>query len=105
EGKRYGSEPPAVGVAYKVVHDLHDRLGRAYAPEEHRALVTLGTICDVAPLVAENRDLVRMGLDALAHTQRPGLRALFEMAQLDAATVTADSVGWTIGPRINAAGR
>src|SRR5690606_28301340 len=57
EGKRYGSEPPAVGVAYKVVHDLHDRLGRAYAPEEHRALVTLGTICDVAPLVAENRDL------------------------------------------------
>ncbi len=105
EEKRYGSEPPAVGVAYKVIHDLHDRLGRPYAPEEHRALTALGTVCDVAPLVAENRDIVRLGLDALAHTTRPGLRALFEAARLRDDAITVDSIGWVIGPRLNAAGR
>jgi single-stranded-DNA-specific exonuclease len=101
----YGSEPAAVGVAYKVIHDLHDRLGRPYDPEPHRALVTLGTICDVAPLVAENRDLVRIGLDALARTDRPGLRALFEVARVQPDAVTVETVGWALGPRLNAAGR
>src|SRR5262249_51257587 len=44
----YGSEPAACGVAYKVIHDLHDALRREYDPEPHRALVALGTVCDLA---------------------------------------------------------
>src|SRR5690606_5615729 len=95
----------AVGVAYKVIHDLHDRLSHPYAPDEHRALVTLCTICDVAPLLAENRDLVRLGLTALQRTERPGLQALFEAARIDPDAITVDSIGWVIGPRLNAAGR
>ncbi len=101
----YGSEPAAVGVAYKVVHDLYDRLGRDYDPDEHRALVALGTVCDLAPMRAENRDLVRLGLGALARTRRPGLRALAEVAGVELADVDPDMCGWVLGPRLNAAGR
>jgi single-stranded-DNA-specific exonuclease len=102
----YGSEPAAVGVAYKVIHDLHDRMGRPYAPEEHRALVALGNVCDLAPMLAENRDLVRLGVAALARTERPGLRALFEAAGVkNPATISTETIGWVLGPRLNAAGR
>ncbi len=101
----YGSEPAAVGVAYKVVHDLHDRLQRDYDPDEHRALVALGTICDLAPMLAENRDLVRLGIGALARTRRPGLRALAEVAGIELSDIDPDACGWVLGPRLNAAGR
>ena len=102
---RYGSEPAAVGVSYKVVHDLYDRMGRDYAPESHRALVALGTICDLAPMVGENRDLVRLGLDALRASTRPGLRALCAIAGTSLDDVSVETCGWALGPRINAAGR
>ena len=104
-GSEYGSEPAAVGVAYKVIHDLYDQMGRPYAPESHRALVALGTICDLAPMLGENRDLVRIGLEALKTTTRPGLRALCAVAGIDPATISADTCGWALGPRLNAAGR
>ena len=70
-GSEYGSEPAAVGVAYKVIHELYDRLDRPYDPASHRALVALGTVCDLAPMLAENRDLVRLGLRDLAASTRP----------------------------------
>jgi single-stranded-DNA-specific exonuclease len=101
----YGSEPAACGVAYKVVHDLHDQLNQPYDPEPHRALVALGTICDLAPMLAENRDLVRLGMDGLRRSTRPGLRALAAAAGIDLADVDPDACGWVLGPRLNAAGR
>ena len=102
---RYGSEPAAVGVAYKVVHDLHDRLGRPYDPEPHRALVGLGTVCDLAPMLAENRDLVRLGIRSLARSQRPGLVALAKEAGAELHEADPEMCGWVLGPRLNAAGR
>jgi single-stranded-DNA-specific exonuclease len=104
-GSEYGSEPAAVGVAYKVVHDLYDRIGRPYDPEPHRALVALGTVCDLAPMVAENRDLVRLGMGALKRSRRPGLLALAEVASIDLEQATPETCGWVLGPRLNAAGR
>lgn len=104
-GNPYGSEPAAVGVAYKVIHDLHDHLGRAYDPAPHRALVALGTVCDLAPLLGECRDLLRLGLDALRTTKRPGLLALCEVAGIEPRLLDADGIGWVLGPRLNAAGR
>jgi len=101
----YGSEPAACGVAYKVIHDLFDRLGVPYDPSEHRALVALGTICDLAPLVSENRDLVRIGLEALARSRRLGLQALAAEARVNLEEVDPDMCGWALGPRLNAAGR
>jgi single-stranded-DNA-specific exonuclease len=101
----YGSEPAAVGVAYKVMHDLYEQMGRPYDPNPHRALVALGTVCDLAPIVAENRDLVRLGLKAMRQTRRPGLLALAKVAGVDLAQANADTFGWVLGPRLNAAGR
>ncbi len=101
----YGSEPAAVGVAYKVVHDLYAQMGQPYDPNPHRALVALGTVCDLAPMVGENRDLVRLGLEAMQQTQRPGLLALAKVASIKLAEANADTFGWVLGPRLNAAGR
>ena len=105
DGSAYGSEPAAVGVAYKVVHALHTRLERPYDAQPHRALVALGTVCDMVPMLAENRDLVRLGLPALAGSERPGLHALAEAAGVRLGDVDPDMCGWVLGPRLNAAGR
>ncbi len=102
---QYGSEPAAVGVAYKVIHDLYDQIGVPYDAEPHRALVALGTVCDLAPMIAENRDLVRLGMRSLAQSTRPGLLALAEVARADLTDVDAEMCGWVLGPRLNAAGR
>ena len=104
-GSQYGSEPAAVGVAYKVIHDLYDHFGRPYDANSHRALVALGTVCDLAPMVAENRDLVRLGLEAIKTSTRPGLRALAEVSNVKLAEANVETFGWVLGPRLNAAGR
>ena len=104
-GSQYGSEPAAVGVAYKVVHALFDHFGRAYDADSHRALVALGTVCDLAPMVSENRDLVRLGLEAIKATKRPGLKALAAVSNVNLKTANVDTFGWVLGPRLNAAGR
>src|SRR4051812_31986857 len=91
------------GVAYKLGQAL---LGADSAVlRRHLDLVGLATIADVVPLLGENRSLAIAGLRALARTQKPGLQALMKVAGVDPATVDAGSVGFRLGPRINAAGR
>jgi single-stranded-DNA-specific exonuclease len=67
-------------------------------------LVALATVADVAPLTGVNRALVRTGLRVMARRERPGLRALADVAGLDAAP-RAYHLGYLLGPRINAGGR
>jgi single-stranded-DNA-specific exonuclease len=86
-----------------VVAKLAEALGVSI--DEHADLVGLATIADVVPLVDENRAFARAGLRALARTQKPGLRALMQVAHVDPAIVDAGSVGFRLAPRINAAGR
>jgi single-stranded-DNA-specific exonuclease len=59
----------------------------------------------VAPLTGENRTLVWRGLAQLKHTTRPGLLALYQIARLNPTYLSEESIGFIIGPRINAAGR
>ena len=69
-------------------------------------LVALATVCDVVPLIDENRILARFGLRALEGTSSAGLRALLSVAGLgDGRRLCAEDVGYQLGPRINAAGR
>jgi single-stranded-DNA-specific exonuclease len=86
-----------------VVAKLAEALGADVEP--HLDLIGLATIADVVPLVDENRAFARAGLRALARTQKPGLRALMEIAGVDPAAVDEGAVGFRLAPRINAAGR
>ena len=67
-------------------------------------LVALATVCDVMPLTGLNRAFVTTGLKVLARRGRPGLAALMEVAKVTEIP-SAMSLGWALGPRINAAGR
>ncbi len=69
-------------------------------------LVALATVADVVPLTGANRILVKHGLDSLGRAERPGVRALKEVAGLEPdSRVGVGQVGFQLGPRINAAGR
>lgn len=100
-----GEELASAGLAYHLLAALHDALGQSFAEEGWLDLVALGTVCDVAPLVRGNRELVRGGLAALARTRRPGLRALMEVARVEPARVDTEVLSFALGPRLNAAGR
>ena len=67
-------------------------------------LVALATVADVAPLTGVNRAFVRQGLKIMARRDRPGLRALADVARMDQAP-TAYALGFLLGPRVNAGGR
>ena len=104
-------ELAAVGVAFKLSQALFSRLkprdGRSASDvlESILDLVALGTVADVAPLLGENRVLVKKGLNALNRTARPGLRELIFTAGLRPGSLTSHSIGYILGPRLNAAGR
>ena len=92
-----------VGVAFKLASALcgsQEEILEAYGD-----MVCLGTVADVMPLCGENRVFVDRGLKMLKDTQRPGIHALMELSGCDRNALTASSVGYTLAPRINAAGR
>jgi single-stranded-DNA-specific exonuclease len=67
-------------------------------------LVSIATVTDMVPLVGENRVLLTYGLKVLNKTRRRGLRTLVDAARMKG-DLTAETIGFSIGPRINAAGR
>jgi single-stranded-DNA-specific exonuclease len=93
-----------VGLAYKLTQALAQALDGP-DPDEFLDLVAIGTIADLVPLRGENRDLARAGLARLRSTCSPGLKALMSVAGIQPAVLNAASVGYGIGPRLNAAGR
>lgn len=101
----------AVGVSYKFsLLLIEEARRRGYAiPEGWEKwlldLVAIATITDMVPLHGENRVLEMYGLRVLNKTKRPGLQALIEIASLTPGAITSESIGFAIGPRINAAGR
>ncbi|MBJ7520748.1 MAG: single-stranded-DNA-specific exonuclease RecJ [Solirubrobacteraceae bacterium] len=96
----------AAGVAHKVVAALLTCAGEDPAgADADLDLVALATVADCVPLVDENRRLVRAGLRAIRASDRPGLRALMRVAQVEPARVDARAIGFRLAPRLNAAGR
>jgi single-stranded-DNA-specific exonuclease len=96
-----------VGIAYKLAQALRgsfpDRA--SFEAEELLDLVALGTVADLAPLLGENRVLVAGGLEVLNNSRRPGIDALIDVSGLRSGSITAESIAFGLGPRINAAGR
>ena len=104
------SELAGVGVAFKVVQALFEKL----LPEQKQQekwmldLVAIGTVADCVPLINENRALVKYGLVVLAKTRRTGLKELFKVGRLvidEQNLPDARKISFQIAPRINAAGR
>lgn len=96
-----------VGVAFKLVQALQTRLDGLEKGQEKWLLdlVALGTVCDIVTLKDENRTNVFYGLKVLSQTRRPGLKALMAVAAVRPETVNARSLGFGLGPRMNASGR
>lgn len=110
-----------VGVAFKLICALEMRLSGTSMYDsvmrispKYCEFAAIGTIADVMPLVGENRIIVSHGLELLAKTKNIGLLALMKasgLISLDAdgrpikKKITSSAVGFTIAPRINAAGR
>lgn len=90
-----------VGVAAKVVQAM----GGMKDLMPYLDIVAIGTVADIVSLTDENRALVKAGLDAANHSARPGLIALMETAGLRGKPLTSTSIGFALGPRINAGGR
>ena len=99
-------ELAGVGVALKTAQALYPPEEREQVFLRFAELAAIGTVADVMRLTDENRSLVRIGLELLGRTQRPGLRALLREAGLEPGdTPTAVTIGYGLAPRINAAGR
>jgi single-stranded-DNA-specific exonuclease len=96
-----------VGIAYKLAEALVSNQPSAdsFQLTNLLDLVALGTVADLAPLVGENRFLVRRGLRQMRETTRQGLFSLAAVADLNLPRVNATDIGFRLGPRLNAAGR
>jgi single-stranded-DNA-specific exonuclease RecJ len=97
------------GTAYKLCVALiehHKPKGYKKLIEKLADLVAIGTVADLVPLVGENRRLVQRGLPSIANRRRFGLKCLLDKAGLKGDTpITSETIGFVIGPRINAMGR
>ena len=115
-------ELAGVGVVFKFICAYEERImgkSRRVATENifagYADLVAIGTIADVMPIRAENRIIVKYGLSMIEDTNRPGLAALIEASNGRAdqrydkrrkkTKITSSYIGYTLAPRINAAGR
>ncbi|GCE26157.1 single-stranded-DNA-specific exonuclease RecJ [Dictyobacter alpinus] len=95
-----------VGIAFKLTQALYRAYKRTKEEElELLDLVAIGTVADIAPLLGENHTYVRIGLDRLNATNKPGLRALIRNANLQSGKVRERDIAFGIAPCINAAGR
>ncbi|MEZ5943462.1 MAG: single-stranded-DNA-specific exonuclease RecJ [Planctomycetaceae bacterium] len=102
------------GVAFKLAWGICQRLGdgQKASPRMREYLKTavglaaMGTVADVVPLVGENRIIVRYGLSTLVEKSTPGLGMLMRVAGVEKQEeLTAEDIGFSLAPRINAAGR
>lgn len=109
-------ELAGVGVVFKLISALekleHGEEGDYLRGicEEYIDLAALGTVADVMPLTDENRLIVSLGLHYIQNTSRPGLKALIEESAGSSRSkpqrkINSSTVGYTLAPRINAAGR
>ncbi len=92
------------GLALKLVQGAYSALDMDW-PHSLYELAALSTVADLVPLLGENRYLVQQGVSCLQATMRPGLQALYRRAGIRPASISAETIGFSIAPRLNAAGR
>ena len=110
--KQHGDPYPdkelaGVGIAYKIAEALYSvqQSTNNFQLSDLLDLVALGTVADLAPLVGENRVLVRKGIKQIRETKRQGLFSLAGVANTKIEKITSGNIGFMLGPRLNASGR
>ncbi len=94
------------GVAYKLLEVLYKATGAdRRVLEDLLENVAIATVGDVMELQGENRILTKEGLNRLKHTKNPGLQALFRKKEIEQDRISSYTIGYVIGPCLNAGGR
>lgn len=88
------------GLSFKLLQLLG-----AKEPSQVLDLVALSIVCDVVPLLGENRILLKEGIKILRKTSRPAVKALCQIAKIKQKNIDTFHIGYILGPRINASGR
>lgn len=95
-------------TVFKLAQALLARTDHALTPGQEKwwlDMVGIATIADMVPLIGENRVFARFGLQVLRKSRRPGIQQLLRKNKIDQRYLTEEDIGFTIGPRINAASR
>ncbi|WP_301108339.1 single-stranded-DNA-specific exonuclease RecJ [Sporosarcina sp.] len=100
EGSYPFGELAGVGVAFKLASAL---LGEP--PLDLLEFVAIGTVADLVPLQDENRYAVKEGIRRLRRSKRPAIKALMQVSGHEQDALSEETIGFTIGPRLNAPGR
>lgn len=100
-------ELAGVGIVFKlcagICQELGEKVGNFY--NAYVDLAVLGTVADMMPLTGDNRIITHFGIQALRKTNKIGLKALMGVARTNLAKLNARTIGFQLGPRINAVGR
>jgi len=102
------SQLAGVGVAFSLVRAYMSKYPKSLDQGQEKwllDLVALGTVCDVVPLIGENRVLSSYGLKVLRKTKRVGLVELARSSGVEISNIDEADLGFRFGPRLNAAGR
>ncbi|KAA3606161.1 MAG: single-stranded-DNA-specific exonuclease RecJ [Calditrichaeota bacterium] len=98
-----------VGVAYKVVQAVGSKIWHQERLEKfirwNLDLVAMGTVADICPMVDENRVFVTYGLQVIGKSKREGIKALLRVTGDPTERIDTQTIGFRLGPRLNAAGR
>ena len=94
------------GVAWRLAYEISEKLKPSYRENliEKLELASIATVADLVPLLGANRAIVKLGLEKISKTSRPGLQALIRETSISGQIGTFE-IGHIIAPRINAMGR
>jgi len=92
-------------VSWKVCSAVNEILKLNININKYLDLAAIGTVCDIMPLIDENRIILQLGLTKLRKTENVGLMSLFNLLNIQPKELDSYHLGFVIGPRINATGR
>jgi len=92
-------------VSWKVCNAVNEILNLGIDVHKYLDLAAIGTVCDIMPLIDENRIILQLGLEKLRNTKNVGLKSLFKLLNVQTKEIDSYHLGFIIGPRINATGR
>lgn len=99
------SQLAGCGVAFKLACALLDKKQEQEFAKELLALVAVGTVADVVPLLGENRYFVKAGLEEIQKGKHFGIKKLLEACGYEGNSYTSENIAFGVAPRINASGR